>query len=147
MKSSIIALLLLFGDQAATADIPASEVSLGGIEVGDSIDAVNRKLGPPISRSEQPDYLNLHHHYKDLIVSFSDGTVAGLFTRSRNVCTPKGLCVGDSLEKMQRLYGQPLTSDRESGKVYEYYGKDLYCWLQIPAAGKRIKSIAVACQP
>ncbi len=128
-------------------DIPARDVSIGGVAVGDSPSQVVKKLGEPSSRLETSDFLNLHYKYPSLTVSFSGGVVAGLFANSPDACTPKQLCPGDSLDKMRTLYGEPLVTDRENGRFYEYYGRDLYCWLKIPANGSKVTSITVACQP
>ena len=147
MKSLVVALLVLTTSQPSPGDVPAKEVSLSGIHVGESTSQVTRKLGQPLRIYDQPDYLNLHYKYKDLTVSFSDGVVAGLNTKSRRSCTPKKLCVGDSIDRMRKLYGEPITTDRETGRYYEYYGIDLYCWLKIPATGNLVTSITVACQP
>jgi hypothetical protein len=122
-------------------------VSIGEIAVGDSISKVIKKLGEPRSKVEASDYLDLHYKYPNMTVSFSEGDVAGLFTDSPEACTPKQLCPGDSVDRMRYLYGEPLVTDRETGRFYEYYGHDLYCWLQIPADGSKVSSIAVACQP
>jgi len=148
MNNIIVALaLLLPNQQEAGGQIPPSEVSLHGVAIGSSPARVIQILGRPKKKYEASDYLSLHYDYPDLRVSFSDGIVAGLFTQSPRSCTPRGLCVGDTISRMRALYGQPVVANRGTGKFYEYYGKDLYCWLQIPASGSRIKSITVACQP
>jgi len=131
----------------ATGNIPASEVSIGGVAVGDSPAQVIKKLGEPSSKVRASDYLDLHYNYQNMTVSFSEGVVAGLFTDSASVCTPKSLCPGDSIDRMRSLYGEPLISDRETGRFYEYYGHELYCWFKIPVNDKKVDSIMVACQP
>jgi len=127
--------------------IPARDVAIAGVAIGDSPAQVRSKLGEPSTTEDAPDYLSLHYNYQNVRVSFSGDVVAGLFTSSESGCTPKGLCPGDSLDKMRRLYGEPLTADREKGHFFEYYGIDLYCWLQIPIQGDNVLSINVACQP
>ena len=139
--------LMLSSVLLAQGDIPASEVSIGGVAVGDSISQVIKKLGEPRSKVEASDYLDLHYKYPNVTVSFSEGVVAGLFTDSARACTPKQLCPGDSLDRMRHLYGEPLVIDRETGRFYEYYGHELYCWLKIPANDSKVNSITVACQP
>lgn len=132
---------------AHDGNVPASEVSLAGIMVGDSPNQVEEKLGKPSDVIKESDYLDTHYQYSQLRVSFSEGVVAGLYSNNTRVCTPKGLCVGDSLERMRALYGSPIVADRKDGNYYEYYGNDLYCWLQVAAKGAEIGSIRVACQP
>jgi hypothetical protein len=148
LKSISLLLLLLSSTSLAhKGDIPASEVSIGGISVGQSPAAVMRKLGKPFRETTTSDYLDLHFKYRSVTVSFSEKVVAGLYSDQADGCTPKHLCPGNSLKKMRSLYGFPIEVDRETGHFYEYYGQDLYCWLQISAKGQRISSIAVACQP
>ena len=132
---------------AHDGNIPASDVSVAGIMVGDTPDQVKEKLGKPSSVVEESDYLDTHYVYPQLRVSFSEGVVAGLYSDKTRGCTPKGLCNGDSLKKMRALYGPPIVADRETGHFYEYYGKNQYCWLQIAAKETKIVSLRVACQP
>lgn len=127
--------------------IPEREMSLGGVAIGDFPRRVVSNLGQPTRQTQATDFLNLHYHYPHLVVSFSQGVVAGLFSDKRNGCTPKHLCPGDSLKKMRSIYGPPLVADRETGRFYEYLAPEGTCWLQIPAKGERVLSIAVACQP
>jgi len=139
--------ILLSSALLTQGDIPASEVSIGGVAVGDSPSQVIKKLGEPSSKVQASDYLNLHYKYPNMTVSFSEDVVAGLFTDSTTACTPRQLCPGDSLDKMRSLYGEPLVTDRETGRFYEYYGQELYCWFKIPVKYREVSSITVACQP
>lgn len=139
--------LILSATLLAQGDIPASEVSIGGIAIGDSPSQVLEKLGEPSSKLEASDFLNLHYKYPNMTVSFSEGVVAGIFTDGSSACTPKQLCPGDSLDKMRSLYGEPLVTNRETGRFYEYYGYELYCWFKIPVHDNKVYSITVACQP
>jgi hypothetical protein len=138
---------LLLSALLTQGDIPASEVSIGGVEIGDSPSQVVGKLGAPSSKVQASDYLDLHYKYPTMTVSFSEGVVSGLFTDSAGACTPKNLCPGDSIDRMRSLYGEPLVTDRETGRFYEYYGHELYCWFKIPVNDNTVVSITVACQP
>ena len=132
---------------AGEGAVPEHEISLGGVAIGESPSAVTSGLGQPTRKVEASDFLNLHYYYPHVVVSFSDGVVAGLYSDRPNGCTPRHLCPGDSFDKMRSLYGPPVVADRETGRFYEYYPPDATCWLQIPAKGKRVVSITVACQP
>ena len=148
MKEFLLSLFLLAtaaSDEAGM--IPAHDVAIGGVAIGYSPQQVRSKLGKPKTVEKSQDYLSFHYVYANVRVSFDEDVVAGLFTDSKKGCTPKGLCPGDSLNKMRRLYGEPILADRETGRFYEYYGIDLYCWFQIPAQGNKVSSIKVACQP
>jgi hypothetical protein len=142
-----ISSLILSSALLAQGEIPANEVSIRGVAIGDSLSQVIKKLGKPSSKVQASDYLDLHYKYPTMTVSFSEGVVAGLFTDSIAACTPKQLCPGDSLDRMRSLYGEPIVADRETGRFYEYYGNELYCWLKIPVDDRKVGSITVACQP
>lgn len=148
MKTPAILLLLVpllaFAGDGSVSD---RELSLGGVAIGDTAAQVAARLGEPKRKVPAQDFLDLHYEYANLRVSFNGGIVAGLQAETRGACTPKGLCPGDRLDRMRVLYGAPIVSDRETGRYYEYVGGDAGCWLQIRARGKRLASIAVACQP
>ncbi|MBX3712289.1 MAG: hypothetical protein KF800_10045 [Lysobacter sp.] len=148
MKTMGFALLLVpvmaFADQGA---VPETELSLGGVAIGDSTEAVVARLGQPKRKGPAQDFIDLHYEYPHMRVSFNGGIVAGLHAGKAGACTPKGLCPGDRMDRMRALYGAPIVSDRETGRYYEYTGGDAACWLQIRSRGKRVASIDVACQP
>jgi hypothetical protein len=136
--------LLAFAEEGAISE---RELSLGGVAIGDSIDAVVARLGQPKRKVPAQDFIDLHYEYPHMQVSFNGGIVAGLHADKADACTPKRLCPGDRLSRMRALYGAPIVSDRETGRYYEYVGGDAACWLQIRAKGKRVGTIDVACQP
>lgn len=136
--------LLACAEEGTASD---RELALGGVAVGDTAAQVTSRLGEPKRKVPAQDFLDLHYDYASLRVSFNGGIVAGLHADKRGACTPKGLCPGDRLDRMRALYGEPIVSDRETGRYFEYIGGDAACWLQIRARGKRVASIEVACQP
>jgi len=144
-------LLLLFlvptVAMAVDGSVPDSELSLGGVAIGQSPVAVVAMLGEPLRKEEMPDFIDLDYYYSQVRVSFNTGTVAGLRSEDPKTCTPRGLCPGDGFDKMKLLYGVPKVSERESGRFYEYYGSDGACWLEIPAKGKEVASLSVVCMP
>ena len=148
MKMLLLGVLLTPTAAFATeGSVAPGEISIGGVALGDSPSEVIRKLGEPRRKEETADFLDLHYHYSNLQVSFSDDVVAGLHTDHPTACTPMRLCPGDRLDKMRSLYGPPAIADREQGIRYEYSAPDVFCWLEIAPKGQRIASIAVACQP
>lgn len=132
---------------AGEGTVSGTELSLGRVAIGDTTTQVVSRLGEPKRKVPEQGFLDLHYEYANLRVSFNEGIVAGLQADTGGACTPKGLCPGDRLNRMRALYGAPVVADRETGRFYEYTGGDAGCWLQIPAKGKRVASIAVACQP
>lgn len=148
MKMSGFVLLLVPAMALAEEGIvPDRELSLGGVDIGDAPAQVVARLGEPRRKVTSMDFLDLHYDYPHLQVSFDEDIVVGLHADKSGGCTPKGLCPGDRFDRMRALYGEPLVSDRETGRFYEYYADGAACWLQIPARGKRVASITVACQP
>ncbi len=148
MKTPGILLLLVpLLASAGESAVSDRELSLGGVAIGDTAAQVVSRLGEPKRKVPEQDFLDLHYEYAALRVSFNGGIVAGLQAETRGACTPKGLCPGDRLDRMRALYGDPIVSDRETGRYYEYTGGDAACWLQIRAKDKRVESIEVACQP
>jgi len=141
-------LLFLFPMLAMAGEGLVSDkaLALGGIAIGDTPAQVVARLGEPKRKVPAQDFLGLHYEYPGLRVSFNEGVVAGLHADKAGACTPQGLCPGDRLDRMRALYGAPIVADRETGRFHEYYGADAACWLQIPAKGKRVASITVACQ-
>jgi hypothetical protein len=153
MNNRIVGLLLVLlactcaAAGAEVGMVPRREIAIGGVTVGETPAQVRKKLGQPLRELEDSDYLDLHYDYPSVRVSFNDGVVAGLRSRSPEGCTPRMLCVGDSVERMRSLYGRPLVADRETGRYYEYYGaEDVYCWLQI-TADDVVRDMTVQCQP
>lgn len=150
MKNLSLLLLLWMAASPAFARegaILESELSLGGIVIGKSPGEVASELGEPLRKVETSDFLSLHYDYPQVRVSFRDDAAAGLYSDNAAGCTPMQLCPGDRLDKMRSLYGTPVIADRDTGRFHEYYAADVTCWLQIAAKGKKILSIAVACQP
>jgi len=150
MKALSLVLLLSLATPltlACEGTVLESEISLGGIAIGDSPSEVTNKLGLPLRKVEELGYLSPHYYYPQVQVWFSENVVAQLYSDNPAGCTPMQLCPGDPLDKMRSLYGLPAIADRETGRFYEYGAADYTCWLQIRPKGKRVSSIAVVCIP
>ena len=147
MKTRLLVLLLVPSlAMAWEGAVPQSEMSLGGVAIGQSRDEVIAKLGKPTHREEAQDFLDLHYDYPHLRVSFNTDIVAGLESRDAKACTAKGLCPGDKLEKMRSMYGAPKLAGTDE-QAYVYYGPDGACWLEVPAKGRRVTKLSVVCMP
>jgi hypothetical protein len=146
MKPFLLVLLLAPGVAfGADGMVPESEISLGGVTIGESSERVTTKLGAPLRKVDTGEFIE--YEYPHVRVSFGENEVAGLYTDDPQGCTPMRLCPGDRLDEMRSMYGAPIVATRETGRFFEYYAADFTCWLKISAQGDRIASIAVACQP
>ena len=143
--TNLCLLMILAWASAVDGTVPESELSVAGIEIGQSPAQVIRKLGTPVRNVDTGEFVD--YQYARARVSVSENMVYGLYSDDPDGCTPAGLCPADGLDKMRSLYGPPVEADRETGLFYEYYAPGSTCWLQISAKGNRIASIAVVCQP
>lgn len=151
MKFQALALIMMLmhplASQATNNIVPASELSVAGVRLGESEKATIRKLGKPIKRTNNNEGWVLL--YEGLTVTHGVASYGAFDMESKNpkYCTPKKACPGMSVYKLKQLYGEPLEADRDEGKFLEYMGKNTTCWLQIAASDNVVKSIRVACQP
>lgn len=131
---------------AAAAEIPHSELALGGISIDLTEQEVQARLGTPEAITEELDHLNRHLQYPHLQVSFSGPVMGRLHSRSPHACTPARLCPGDPLDRAVALYGAPTVTQRETGAVWEYH-TGFPCWLQVVPERDRVGALAVVCEP
>jgi hypothetical protein len=133
--------------QASTNSIAASELSIANVRLGDSEKTTVRKLGKPLNRTNNGEGFVLS--YQELAVAHGVEPYGVYEMESTNpkYCTPKKVCPGISIEKLKRIYGEPIVAERDEGKFLEYIGNKTTCWLQISVFNDFVKSIRVACQP
>jgi hypothetical protein len=150
----IVAIMVLLSSPAFACGIPPSEVSLGGVEVGETEKSVVEILGAPSERVETGEGTELRYPGLTLTVGWLEQAAPGVERRvfasraeGRSVCTPKGLCPGMAVAEAARLYGPTESKVRETGTFLEYQPVGEHCWLQVNAPEGTILSLAVACQP
>jgi hypothetical protein len=138
--------LLLLALATATAS-PDSELSLGGIVLGQSETSVVRALGSPKSRAEgDSDYLPVKLSYSGLTVLLDEQGVGGLISTSKRFCTPAGVCPGTTYANAQHIYGSALVTEMVGGLPVGYiYGDG--CWLEFVQTSGKVKTIELACSP
>lgn len=125
------------------ASLPLSELSLGGLKLGDSAKRVQRRHGKPQVRS-QPGEMDYAYLYPGLEVSLAeDGRVVGLDATSPKHCTPSGLCPGQPLAKALERWGDGVGLDDRDG--VEYYVPGETCWLRLDLSGQTITALRVLC--
>jgi len=126
---------------------PHAELSLGGVHIDQSEQQVRERLGEPQSITTQLDFIDRILHYPNLIVSFSEGRIGSIYSDSLGACTPAGLCVGDTLDRAEAIYGDPGLIERAKGSIYWIYRTPFPCFLQITPEGAKVGSLEVACAP
>ena len=138
----------------SAADFPSSELSIGGVDSGDSETNVLNQLGEPLNRVETGE--GTEFRYPGLIVTIAwledqgpgiQRRVAALKGTGAQACTPKGLCPGMPVAKVAQLYGPTEPVVRETGSFLEYQPDGPACWLQVSASQGLVQSLAIACQP
>jgi hypothetical protein len=128
--------------------VSARELSLGGIAVGDSEDAVLARFGQPRRRTDAAGYLNVQIDYPGLTIWVGEGRhVAEVLSTSGQYCTPAGLCPGMAFEEVHARYGTPLVSHLEEGSFLEYPTFESACWLQIAVRDAMVRSVRAVCRP
>ncbi len=109
-------------------DVPkaTSELSLGNISMGYTVDQVHEVLG---KESEITDpYKNGHkrYQYPDIEVIFVNGKVAAFTSKTNRVSTIRGIHTGDSYQAVRKAYGVSKHEFTKDGiTYYEYDFKSL----------------------
>ena len=134
--------------------VPDSELSLGGVSIGDTEQTVIARLGPPDGRVETGEGAELKYPNLVATIGWLEQKAPGVSRRvyelsgtGPSACTPRGLCPGMPLTAASARYGKALRTNRETGDFVEYYGAKSSCWLQITAPAGTVQAIRVACEP
>ena len=155
MKSILSFVILLSGLVAGSSTaITDSELSLGGIALGDSESQVSTLLGKPQKRSDTGEGIALEYPGLTVLIGWLEQATPGkqrhviqLKATDSRACTPSGVCPGTSIAQALVTYGQPIKVDRESDSFLEYYSNQSSCWLQLGTSGETVRTISAMCQP
>jgi len=118
MMRSLCLILLLIFSACGTSTRPPAELSTEDFRVGNLFEGkdslfVRSEFGQPDSLRVTENSLDsgtylVFWHYPGLTVDFAaSGTIHGLTLRSPQYDTYRGLRVGESVERVIELYGQP----------------------------------------
>ena len=143
-------LLLIFTGSSIGADqtqISASELTLGGVAIGQSELEVTRLHGPPQTREDTGEGFRLRYPGLDVYVGVKGYGVFDILSTNSTQCTPSKVCPGMPVAVANRAYGTPVVAKREHGTFLEYIPKGSTCWLQLSTPQGVIRSLRVACQP
>lgn len=105
--------------------------SIHNIEIGDSMDEVEKELGEPkrISYNEYGTHWYTYHenYHNFLTVMFNDeNQVAGLFTNQDILSSIKGIKIGTLKGMVEDILGQPLSRIQKGFYYYQMKGNEDY---------------------
>lgn len=96
-----------------------SDLSLGGVELGYSIEQMHKVLGKETSIDEKNSYK--FYNYSDIQVGIKNGKVDALVSNSSAVATKRGIHQGSSLKDVFDKYGDNYNKmDYDDLILYEY---------------------------
>ena len=113
---------------APAAASARSELSLGGVDLGLTVDDMRRILGPEDSSKTQDGMIL--YNYPELQVGTRGGVVTSLVSETDQACTKRELHQGASLDEVKAAYGTDYMKSA-------YGGKDLYEYSFTAAAGQQ----------
>ena len=108
------------------ASIPRSQMFLGSLTVGSTVDEMKKIYGEPTENRHVIEGNNIAIYGKGVKIdyfSFGKGNILGIdITANNGWKTPAGIGVGDNISKVLEVYGQPDYSKSNSIKTaYAYY--------------------------
>lgn len=128
----------------AGAAIPADEVSVAGLAMGESLDYVAEYHGMP-DEHERETYI----YNKGLQVSFDNGTVSSARISSNQYqSTPAGVTVGTSVDALIESYGKAdMTFETTGLTTYVYMANDKSRQLSVEVKDKKVISVTAEVAP
>jgi hypothetical protein len=150
MKNVVLCVAaVLFEAPMQPAIIPAAELTLGGVSVGQTAREVVAVMGTPTKQIDTGEGLRLDYEGFSAFVGVEDSDVGLWEMESRNpvICTPAGVCPGMTLAAVKDKYGEPLIANRPHGTFLEYGGDNTTCWLQLVMTQEVVQAVRVECQP
>ncbi|MBR1859063.1 MAG: hypothetical protein IJ797_06175 [Selenomonadaceae bacterium] len=135
--------------QVAKPSLPAeSELSVGGISIGYSLDKVYSLIGRELSiETAKNDSSELRYQYPDnMVVVVKNGVVSAVVSRAPSSDTMRGVRVGSSLQDVLNAYGDSrMKSPYEDLMLYEYPFTSLNgreCLLRFAIKNNRVEYIS-----
>lgn len=105
--------------QQPAADTSLTELSLGGINIGDNRSKVIQKYGQPFKVSQEGK--TQRHYYSVMEVVYRGDRVTALVSNSASVQTKRGFHDGSSVADIRASYGEPdMLTAYEGLDLYEY---------------------------
>ena len=99
-----------------------TEVALGGLDAGITVDEMRQRLGKETgvkSYPDKPGYMT--YTYNGLTIGVKDNVINTVVSDGTNVKTKRGLHEGSTLQEVQQAYGTNCTQEQYNGlTLYEY---------------------------
>jgi hypothetical protein len=150
MRAPSFALLIILSAAscAADADLPvtSTELSLGGVAIGDSEAAAESALAQVV-RSEHPDnYLTIKLESAGLTVLIDPQEGVGEISSERpQHCTSTGVCPGMLFDDVPATLGRPSITNQDSSHFLAQYATTTDCWIELSVNAGRVESVRIAC--
>lgn len=147
MKCALLPAILVMTSMgcATVSPIPASEMSVMSVNIGDDELVVIEKLGSPVRRQAAEGHHELYLDYGDLVIFFSGGNVDALYADGASACTPSMICPGASVSDLVRTYGAPAKGSDRSLSTWKYAIQDSDCWFEFALNNEEVNSIELKC--
>ena len=132
-------------DSGSTAPLPlrADDFVVAGLASGTDSIAVRARLGSPDSVTVDAQGRLVSWQYRDLVVAFGGGsTVVGFTLTGPGVPTARGLRVGDAVQRLLGLYGEPYVRDEPSWQYVEPRGESDLNAIEVHLHAGRVLSIS-----
>lgn len=136
--------------QAVAPTSTVQAPSLGSVSLGDTPEAVQKKVGTPTNTEHLGDHLDLHWGYKDLDVYYFGGSpvvVGQIEATGPAYCTVSGVCPGSTLSQVIARLGAPVGAAAATDGTNAYLVDSEACWLELEMVESVVKSLAIRCQP
>lgn len=122
IKKSLFLLLAILCISTTTcfASIPRTDMAIGGVTLGSSLNYVKQIYGPPTSfYYEDGDYITgkiAVYSYNQMFVIYARtrnqpaGMIDSIICRDKGLSTPAGFAVGMNFDIVKKIYGYPYES-------------------------------------
>lgn len=133
----------------AAPALKMSDLSIAGIEIGQSKEKIIQKFGAPKSETYDEYVPSSMMFYNGLEISIypDENTVSGFSSISSKYCTKAKLCPGDSVAKVKKIYGNSKIYNENNVFSMEYGAKGESCWFEfeLNSAKSKVNKISVLC--
>lgn len=108
-----------FNSESKKAPTAQSDLSLGGVDLGNTVDQMHNILGQEDNTKQKGNYM--FYNYASIQVGVKDGKVDALVSEDTSVETKRGIHQGSTVQDVFDKYGKNYTQSTYDGlTLYEY---------------------------